>query len=171
MYGAFNVAVWSQTVDTLTTVAGSLNATLADGSKVVAGDPVSSVNVPAGTTIGSVAGNNIVLVLPFGAKAADIQAGVDAAATFGGGAWTGSVQLERTFDGGKTWLVCGVGGGGASAIYSSVNMGANPVSIVAAEPEKGVFYRLNCTALSAGSLQYRMSTSGLAAMAWGVPSA
>jgi hypothetical protein len=86
-------------------------------------------------------------------------------------AWTGSVQLERSFDGGVTPLICGIGGAGQPAIYSGATLAGNPVNVVASEPELGMLYRLNCTALSAGApLNYRLSASGLAAMAWGVPS-
>lgn len=83
------------------------------------------------------------------------------------GAWNGTVRLERSFDGGTTWIVCGVGGNGAQASYTTTT-GAD-VSIVVSEPEEGVCYRLNCTAYTSGTINYRFSTSGLAAMAWGVP--
>ena len=86
-------------------------------------------------------------------------------------AWGGSVQLERSFDGGMTWLICGVGGAGQGAIYTGVAQAGVPVSVVASEPERGVLYRLNCTAYVSGTINYRLSVSGLAAMAWGVPSA
>lgn len=87
--------------------------------------------------------------------------GADAAATFSGSGanYTGSVQLERSFDGGTTWLVCGVGGGGAMAIWNA----GTPVNITFGEPEKNVLYRLNCTALSAGTINYRLSETGGAA--------
>ena len=43
-----------------------------------------------------------------------LTTGADAAALFTGSGinFTGSVQVERSFDGGATWLVCNVGGGG-----------------------------------------------------------
>lgn len=84
------------------------------------------------------------------------------------GASNSTVQLEKTFDGGTTWLPAGIGGAGQQAVY--VNVGA--LAIVVSEPEKGVSYRLNCTAYVSGTLNYRMSASGPAALAWavGVPS-
>ena len=75
------------------------------------------------------------------------------------GAWTGTVRLERSFDGGTTWIVAGVGGAGQQASW---NTGAD-VSVVADEPEMGVLYRLNCTAHAAGTINYRLSTTGLGA--------
>jgi hypothetical protein len=83
-------------------------------------------------------------------------------------AWTGSVQLERSFDGGVTWVVCGVGGGGiAQAIYAS----GLDVSITADEPERGMGYRIHCTALSAGApLNYRLSSTGVLGTSNGIPS-
>ena len=87
--------------------------------------------------------------------------GADAAATYtGSGAnYTGSIQVERSFDGGSTWLVANVGGAGALAIYTA----GTPLNLTFGEPEKGVLYRLNCTALSAGTIAYRMSETGGAA--------
>ena len=76
---------------------------------------------------------------------------------------TGSVQLEKSFDGGVTWLICGVGGAGQQALYPNVGS----LAIVVCEPEAGVAYRLNCTALSdGGPMNYRISSSGAAALAW-----
>jgi hypothetical protein len=84
------------------------------------------------------------------------------------GTWSGSIQLERSFDGGATWYICGVGGGGQQAIYSTSNQ---DVSFVASEPEQGVLYRLHCTALTAGTVNYRMTTTSPAPTAWGIPTA
>lgn len=93
--------------------------------------------------------------------AAITTTGADAAATFTGSGvnFTGSIQLERSFDGGATWLVCNVGGGGVMAIYNA----GTPVNMTFGEPEKNVLYRLNCTVLSAGSINYRISQTGGAA--------
>ncbi len=81
-------------------------------------------------------------------------------------AWAGSVQLERSFDGGVTWIVCGVGGSGSQAIYAT----GFDVSITGNEPERGVGYRLHCTALSSGTLNYRISTTGVLGTSNGIPS-
>ncbi len=87
--------------------------------------------------------------------------GADAAATFTGSGvnYTGSVQVERSFDGGNTWLVANIGGAGILAVYTA----GTPISLTFGEPEKGVLYRLNCTALAAGTIAYRLSETGGAA--------
>ena len=72
------------------------------------------------------------------------------------GAWLGSTQLERSPDGGTTWIICGIGGGGQEAIYTGP-----PISLVVTEPEPGILYRWNCTLLSSGSANYRLSGSSL----------
>jgi hypothetical protein len=82
------------------------------------------------------------------------------------GAWTGTVRLERTFDGGTTWVVCGIGGDGSQAIWDT----GTDISFIAGECEKGMGYRLNCTALAAGPLNYRMSATGQAALSLAVTS-
>jgi hypothetical protein len=85
------------------------------------------------------------------------------------GNWTGTVSLERTFDGGVTWIVCGVGGGGVQAVYSSAGTGTD-YSVVVSEPEAGVAYRLRCTAFTGpAAINYRFSTTSPAATAWGIP--
>lgn len=81
-------------------------------------------------------------------------------ATGPNGNWSGSVQLERSFDGGTTWIVAGVGGGGQQAIYATADQ---DVSITVSEPERGVLYRLDCTSFSSGPINYRFSTTGGAA--------
>jgi hypothetical protein len=86
------------------------------------------------------------------------------------GNWTGSVQLERSFDGGTTWIVCGIGGAGQQAIYTSSGTGSD-ISIVVSEPEAGVAYRLNCTSNTSSVINYRFSTTSPAATAWGIPPA
>lgn len=87
--------------------------------------------------------------------------GADANATFTGSGvnWTGSIQLERSFDGGQTWLVCNIGGSGTLAVYTA----GTPINLTFGEPEKQVLYRWNCTALSAGTINYRFSETGGAA--------
>jgi hypothetical protein len=79
-------------------------------------------------------------------------------------AWVGSVQIEKTFDGGTTWVVAGINGGLGQAIYAS---GAD-TCVVGAELERGVGYRLHCTGYTSGNINYRISTNGLAAMTWGI---
>lgn len=93
---------------------------------------------------------------------AAIIAGTDNAAQFTGASvvYAGSVQLERSFDGGATWIVCNIGGSGQLAVWAA----GTPVSLVFGEPERGVLYRFNCTATTgAVPINYRMSTTGAAA--------
>lgn len=87
-----------------------------------------------------------------------ITTGVDAAAVFTGAAvvFVATVQLERCFDGGNTWLPCNIGGSGTLASYSA----GTPVSLVFGEPEKNVLYRLNCLAYTSGNINYRFSQTG-----------
>lgn len=96
--------------------------------------------------------------------AAITASGTDAAATFTGSniGYTGSIQMERSFDGGKTWLVGNVGGSGTMAIWAA----GTPVSLTFGEPELQVLYRLNCTAISGAlPINYRFSQTGGAAEA------
>jgi hypothetical protein len=59
------------------------------------------------------------------------------------GTFVGTVQLQRSFDDGSTWLEV--------AEYTS---GAESVG---KEPEKGVLYRFECTAFTSGTINYRMA--------------
>jgi hypothetical protein len=87
--------------------------------------------------------------------------GADAAASFTGAAvsYSGTLQLERSFDGGFTWIVCNIGSAGALAQWTA----GTPVSLTFGEPEKNVLYRINCTAYSSGTINYRISQTGGAA--------
>ncbi len=87
--------------------------------------------------------------------------GTDANASFTGAAitYSATVQLERSFDGGATWIVCNVGGSGQLAQWNA----GTPVNITFGEPEKNVLYRLNCIAYSSGVINYRISQTGGAA--------
>lgn len=238
--GPMNLAAWAAVSTALTTTAGSLNASVASATGIAIGYNINSANVPAGTTIKTLAGTNLTLAIPpitltasvdgsdlmsglisttglIGATVtgqgvpaattvlqivqaavaptnlspgvpgivrlsnlttglayvgpqpytfartgnAVVTTGADAASTFtGSGAnFTGSFQVERSFDGGQTWLVCNIGGSGTLAVYNA----GTPVNLVFGEPEKQVLYRLNCTALSAGTINYRLSETGGAA--------
>lgn len=84
--------------------------------------------------------------------------GADAAATFTGAGveYSATVQIERSFDGGNTWIVANIGGSGTLAQYST----GTPVSLTFGEPEKNVLYRLNCIAYTSGTINYRFSQTG-----------
>lgn len=87
--------------------------------------------------------------------------GADASASFTGAGivYVGTVQLEHSFDGGATWLVCNVGASGLLAQWSA----GTPVNLTFGEPEKNVLYRLNCAAYTSGVINYRISQTGGAA--------
>lgn len=168
-YGPFNVFIYNTITTTITTTAGSTSATVGSGTGIVAGQGLSATTLPPGTTVGAITGTTVTLHLPPNTTTAAILAGTGTALVVAATttASSASVQLERSFDGGATWIIAGVGGAGQQAIF------ANPagISVVAAEPERGMLYRLNCTAYVSGTLAYRMSATGAAAMAWAVSSA
>lgn len=84
--------------------------------------------------------------------------GADANAIFTGAGITynATVQIERSFDGGFTWIVANIGGGGALAQYAT----GTPVSLTFGEPEKEVYYRLNAILYATGVINYRISQTG-----------
>lgn len=91
--------------------------------------------------------------------------GADTAAIFTGATVTfsGTVQLERSFDGGNTFVLCNIGVG----TLAQFNAGT-PINITFGEPEKNVLYRLNCIAFTSGEgasnpINYRISQTGGAA--------
>ena len=88
-----------------------------------------------------------------------VTAGVDNAALFTGAGitYTGTVQLERSFDGGATFIVGNIGAGTLAQFAAGT-----PVSTLLSEPESGVLYRFNCTAYTSGVINYRLSTTGSA---------
>jgi hypothetical protein len=110
----------------------------------------------------AVPANNSVIPLQLGYTAnAILTSGADAAATFTGAGivYVGTMQLERSFDGGFTWLVCNIGNSGILAQWNA----GTPVSLTFGEPEKEVLYRLNCVAYVSGAINYRISQTGGAA--------
>jgi hypothetical protein len=249
--GPMNLAIWASIATPLTTTAASLNATVGSGTGLAAGNSVNSVSVPAGTTLGSIAGANATLKLPIvtlmatlntingavtlpagsnvaallgatvtvssNASGATIPAsttvtailqndivptnisagqpgviqlsavptlappnpkaqiplefaltsnaitvtGADANASFSGAAivYVGTLNIERSFDGGTTWIVANIGGSGQLAQYNA----GTPVSLTFGEPEKQVLYRINCIAYTSGTINYRISQTGGAA--------
>jgi hypothetical protein len=96
-----------------------------------------------------------------------LASGTDAAATFRGAniEWVGTVQLERSFTGGKSWSVMNIGGTGTLAQYTA----GTPVNFSFGEPERNVLYRLNCIAFTSGTIRYRISETGGAAESLAVP--
>ena len=122
----------------------------------------------AGTTTGTVQLSNVATTqqvstqpqaFTFALTGNAVTGGVDNAALFTGAGitWSGTVQLERSFDGGKTFIVCNIGTGTLAQFTAGT-----PVSTVLSEPESGVLYRFNCTAYASGVINYRLSTTGSA---------
>lgn len=163
--GPMNLFLYASINTALTTIAGNTAATVASGTGLVAGVAIYSPGglVPPGTVATVVSGTNLTLFEPPNDSASQILAGTDNGAIFTGAgiAWTGTVQLERSYDGGNTWIVCNLGAAGALAQWT-----AGPISLTFGEPEKQLFYRLNCIAYTnvAGlTINYRISQTGGAA--------
>lgn len=70
------------------------------------------------------------------------------------GTASGAVQLERSFDEGVTWVGLYAGG---FQLYAWTYTAA--LSETAVESETNILYRLNCTALTSGTITYRASQS------------
>ena len=159
-YGPFNVVAYASITTTLTTTAGSNSASVASGTGLAIGNAIKVANVPYGTTWLTFSGTSGTLAFPPGITTASVLAGADAAASFTGAAisFSGTIQLERSFDGGATWVVCNVGGTGTLAQWTA----GTPISVVVGEPEKQVLYRLNCIAYTSGTINYRISETGAA---------
>lgn len=67
------------------------------------------------------------------------------------GTFSGSVQLERSWDTGVTWVPVSASQLGTTAAYTY------PISLSFQEIEPGMLYRLNCTSFSSGPIQYRIA--------------
>lgn len=67
------------------------------------------------------------------------------------GTFVASVALERSFDGGVTFVNCSLDASGTA------NGMTTPTSIVCREPESGMLYRLNCTSFTSGPVNWRIS--------------
>ena len=153
--GSFNVAIYATINTTLTATAGSGSATVASAAGLAAGDAINSPAgvVPQGVTIGALVGTTVTLAFPPNFAAANVVGGADAGALFTGSsiAWSASLQLEKSFDGGATWLVDQIFAGGGPAVMQI------------SEPERNVAYRLNCTSYTSGVINYRISQTGAGA--------
>ena len=103
-----------------------------------------------------------------------VTTGTDSAATLTGsvtplGTATTTLILERSFDGGYTWVPLNIGGSGAPAIYTNQ---VGPISISFGEPEAGLTYRVNCSAYTEVSnltINYRWSATGQAGIVASTP--
>lgn len=66
------------------------------------------------------------------------------------GTFSATCALERSFDGGTTWINCTKPDG-------SSNSFTTPMTLVCEEPENGVLYRINCSSFTSGTVNYRIS--------------
>lgn len=69
------------------------------------------------------------------------------------GTFVGTAVLERSFDAGTTYIPVLRPGGNTAVSYTA------PSSEVLEEPEKGVLWRLRCSAYTSGTIDYRISNS------------
>ena len=101
--------------------------------------------------------NNQPQFFRFALGPADIATGVDPNAMFTGASvvWSGTVQLETSWDGGNTWIVGNIGTGA----LAQFNAGT-PINVRFGEPERFVLYRLNCTQYASGVINWRISQTG-----------
>lgn len=67
------------------------------------------------------------------------------------GGFTATVTLQRTYDGGATWLDCSKPDLSVAAFTAATNF-------VVDEPEAGVLYRVNVASYSGSPVGYRFST-------------
>lgn len=67
------------------------------------------------------------------------------------GTFAATVAVERSFDGGTTFVPVARDTSGTAASFTAAT------SLSISEPEKGVLYRLNCTAYTSGTVNYRLS--------------
>lgn len=67
------------------------------------------------------------------------------------GTFTGTVTVERSFDGGTVWIPLSTDLIGGLLSFTSQR------SLIAEEVERNVLYRMSCTAFTAGPINFRMS--------------
>lgn len=168
IYGNFDVTVWGEQVGSLQTFAGLAVASINFGATqlVREGASVRGTNVPAGASLilGSAQVLGLQSVQLGGLSATQIlalTAATDAAAV-ATVVPTATVALEKSYDGGFTWIPASVPGTvGTPIIFVLGTTLTQPVSIRMGEPEKGVYWRLNCRNYTAGgTVNYRISTTG-----------
>ncbi len=186
---AFPTLQTTANTSTLTTAISGIDIPTAQ----LVGATVSGPGIPAGTTVVAVvtpwsSGSNAVpdtlgtvqlsaaptasangVVLSFALSATSVTTGTDANASFTGSGTTYSATwfLMRSFDGGKSWVNATLPNTAGTLV--SMSSGA-PFSQVINEPERGVLQRIVVTAYTSGTINYRMSATGGAAMSVGLGS-
>ena len=78
------------------------------------------------------------------------------------GTFVATLQVEKSYDGGTTWIPLFNFFTGAAVAFTA------PGSLQIGECERGVTYRMHCTQYVSGTANYRFSTNGLMAMSSGV---
>jgi hypothetical protein len=174
-------------------VVGSTHLTGLDYTTGLTGAAVTGLGIPASTTVSSIVTEavapsqfspgvkgEIIISNQVTATTADqsdtpfvfardghaiTASATDSAAVYVGNelTFTGTIQLERSFDGGHTWIPCYIWQGGSQLKWTAA------MSTELMEPEKGVLYRLNCIAFTSGTINYRISTTGQAGTTLNVP--
>lgn len=111
--------------------------------------------------------------IEFALTANSLVAGTDTGATFTGAATplatTETYQIERSLDGGSTFLCCNIGGSQTLAQFSNQT---GPLLVSFGDPEANALYRVNLLALSAlsgATINYRFSTTGQAGVSLQTP--
>lgn len=67
------------------------------------------------------------------------------------GTFVATIQLEKSYDGGTTWLPIAKNVNGDLMSYTI------PINMCMWEPEHNILYRWNCTAYTSGTVNYRIS--------------
>jgi hypothetical protein len=75
------------------------------------------------------------------------------------GTFSGTVLLEKTYDGGATWVTVSQDVTGTPASYT-LAWTAQSINLTLCEVETQVAWRLRCTAFTSGTLNYRLSQGG-----------
>lgn len=65
--------------------------------------------------------------------------------------FTGSVKIIKSYNAGTTWHTCSRDSAGTPAVFTA------PATVLLEEPEAGVLYAVEVTALSDGEVYYRIS--------------
>lgn len=67
------------------------------------------------------------------------------------GTFVATIKVQRSFDGGTTWITTSLDSTGTPASFTS------EVTVTGNEIEAEVLYRFSCTAYSSGTVNYRLS--------------
>jgi hypothetical protein len=127
-----DIAGTSQTNATITGMETNTNllGAYVSGTGIVAGTKVVDVSTPGQVTLSASPTTTQTGVFTFSLGPQSVVTGSDASAIFESAAWSATVQLERSFDGGKKWFACNIGGLGTVAAWNGSTQAGVPVSLV-----------------------------------------